>query len=571
MTTTPGTTLALAAGLALAILAHAGSAAAQTPLLDLQTSDGSEVATIHTDSVRLLVPLHLLTGGIRFPDGSVLSSAPAATGGTAAGADSTSEATAGTVVARDADGGFAAGPVLFTSETDDTPLLTQATGAGSAAVFQVNNAGSTAASVFTSNSGSGDAIHAWNVGTGSAGEFRASNSANDSTALVVSTAGGGNAGAFDVQNVSSAASAVYAGTQGTGAAVFGHTDGSGWAGYFRVSGQNANSRPALYAVTRGDGQAGQFEMDNASSVAPALQAITRGDGPAMEAWSDGTGPSIFGYAAAGGTAGRFEVNNTSTSNPALEATTNGSAPALHVTSDGSAEAALFEMSNTSSDSPALLARTDGTGAALEAYSGDSGPAAFIEGVGPGHPALHVNAEHYQVSDILLATTGHIPVFRVDLNGTVYADGFDSGGADLAESFAVEGRRDTYEPGDVMAISTHTDRTMELASEPYSTRVAGVYATKPGVLLSQHGVDGAPEHEVPVGVVGVVPTKVTLEGGPIRRGDLLVTSSTHGHAMRAEPVLVNGVEIYPTGAILGKALEPFDGPKPGTIQVLVNVK
>ena len=71
--------------------------------------------------------------------------------------------------------------------------------------------------------------------------------------------------------------------------------------------------------------------------------------------------------------------------------------------------------------------------------------------------------------------------------------------------------------------------------------------------------------VPMGVVGVIPTKVTGENGPIRRGDLLVTSSTPGHAMKADR---EKVEI---GMVIGKALEDFDGSGNGLIKVLVNVK
>jgi hypothetical protein len=42
-------------------------------------------------------------------------------------------------------------------------------------------------------------------------------------------------------------------------------------------------------------------------------------------------------------------------------------------------------------------------------------------------------------------------------------------------------------------------------------------------------------------------------------------------MKAEPVMVDGVPIYPTGTILGKALAPFECPGTGVIEVLVNVK
>ncbi len=76
-----------------------------------------------------------------------------------------------------------------------------------------------------------------------------------------------------------------------------------------------------------------------------------------------------------------------------------------------------------------------------------------------------------------------------------------------------------------------------------------------------------DHRVPVALVGTVPVKVVAENGPIHPGDLLTTSSTTGHAMRAEPVMVQGVAVYPTGAIIGKALESLAAGS-GVIQVLL---
>ena len=129
---------------------------------------------------------------------------------------------------------------------------------------------------------------------------------------------------------------------------------------------------------------------------------------------------------------------------------------------------------------------------------------------------------------------------------------------------MEGKISSYEPGDVLVISTTSDRTVELSSEPGSTLVAGVYATKPGMLLSARHIDEDHSDLVPMGVVGVIPTKVSTENGAIRRGDLLVTSSTPGHAMRAG-------DNPRTGSVIGKALENFDGKGTGLIEVLVNVK
>jgi len=52
------------------------------------------------------------------------------------------------------------------------------------------------------------------------------------------------------------------------------------------------------------------------------------------------------------------------------------------------------------------------------------------------------------------------------------------------------------------------------------------------------------------MIGIVPCKVSAENGPIARGDLLVTSSTPGHAMKGTD------RPQMTGAIVGKALEPL---------------
>jgi hypothetical protein len=165
--------------------------------------------------------------------------------------------------------------------------------------------------------------------------------------------------------------------------------------------------------------------------------------------------------------------------------------------------------------------------------------------------------------------GNSVVFRVRNNGNVTADGaFTGGGADYADLMAVSGKRSSYEPGDVLAIGP--DGKLVKATSPYDTALAGVYSTQPAFLGDPLGTEGEElrnDNRVPVALTGIVPVKVSDENGAIRPGDLLTTSSTPGHAMKAEPVMVQGVAIYPTGAILGKALEPLDAGS-GTIQVLI---
>ncbi|WP_342088122.1 hypothetical protein [Dyadobacter sp. OTU695] len=160
----------------------------------------------------------------------------------------------------------------------------------------------------------------------------------------------------------------------------------------------------------------------------------------------------------------------------------------------------------------------------------------------------------------------VNVVRISKTGVGFFNGgTQNSGADIAESFDVLSEVSDYEPGDVLSIATSRDRTIEKSAGAYSDLVLGVYATKPGVLLTEENIDSDLTGKVPMGVVGVIPTKVCGEGGMIRRGDLLVTSSIPGVAMKADKGRVQA------GQVLGKALQNFDGNGVGKINVFVNVK
>jgi hypothetical protein len=61
----------------------------------------------------------------------------------------------------------------------------------------------------------------------------------------------------------------------------------------------------------------------------------------------------------------------------------------------------------------------------------------------------------------------------------------------------------------------------------------------------------------VATTGRVKVKVDASRGPIRIGDLLVTSDVEGLAMKSEPVALGGRKIHSPGTIIGKALEPLE--------------
>jgi len=153
-------------------------------------------------------------------------------------------------------------------------------------------------------------------------------------------------------------------------------------------------------------------------------------------------------------------------------------------------------------------------------------------------------------------------FHVADNGEVYADGaFNGGGSAMA---ALLPAADGLQPGDVLVVGV--DGRLTRSTSANQAQVVGVYAGKAGF------VGGAEDGEdttgrVPLAVAGVVSVKVSAENGAIAPGDLLVTSATPGHAMKASAVTVDGITFYPSGVLLGKALGTLEG---GTGEILMLV-
>jgi hypothetical protein len=156
-------------------------------------------------------------------------------------------------------------------------------------------------------------------------------------------------------------------------------------------------------------------------------------------------------------------------------------------------------------------------------------------------------------------------FTGDAAGTVQTTAWTGVlcGGDYAEAVDAKGSRKAYGPGDVLVIGDGSDGEVQRSVAPYSTMVAGIFATKPGVIGRRQSLVKDAE-EIPMAMVGIVPTKVTAENGPIHRGDLLVTSSATGYAMKGtdrERML---------GAVIGKAMGNLDSGT-GVIEVLVTLQ
>jgi hypothetical protein len=138
------------------------------------------------------------------------------------------------------------------------------------------------------------------------------------------------------------------------------------------------------------------------------------------------------------------------------------------------------------------------------------------------------------------------------------------GGDYAESVDVSGDRKDYEPGDVLIIDPDNPDGFKKSVHPYSTEVAGIYSTKPGVVGRKSRDAEKLRTEIPMAMVGIVPTKVSAENGPIKRGDLLVTSAIVGYAMKGTD------RSLMLGAIVGKALRSLNSGT-GVIDVLITLQ
>lgn len=133
------------------------------------------------------------------------------------------------------------------------------------------------------------------------------------------------------------------------------------------------------------------------------------------------------------------------------------------------------------------------------------------------------------------------------------------GADCAEDFDVA-QPAGVDPGTVVVLDD--DGRVEASRKPYDRRVAGVVSGageyEPSLVLDRQ--EGRPDR-LPVALMGKVYCKVDARYAAIEVGDLLTTSETLGHAMRA------GDPARAFGAVIGKALRSLSAGQ-GMIPVLV---
>ncbi|HET6976394.1 MAG TPA: hypothetical protein VFI24_08730 [Pyrinomonadaceae bacterium] len=156
-----------------------------------------------------------------------------------------------------------------------------------------------------------------------------------------------------------------------------------------------------------------------------------------------------------------------------------------------------------------------------------------------------------------------PQKTLDVNGDINAVGTITAGViqakyqDVAEW--VESSQELG-AGTVVVLDPNKNNQVVASTQSYDSSVAGVISLKPGITLGEHS-----ESRVLVATTGRVKVRVDASNGPIKIGDLLVTSDKEGVAMKSMPVEFGGVRMHRPGTLIGKALEPL---AQGTGEILV---
>lgn len=187
----------------------------------------------------------------------------------------------------------------------------------------------------------------------------------------------------------------------------------------------------------------------------------------------------------------------------------------------------------------------------QTWAGVTGIASDPVGIGPG-----VWAESQGKGPGIVAIGNPAGQFRGDVEVT---GDLRLMNADCAEDFDISGTEE-ISPGTVMVIDDES--ALYPSQQAYDKRVAGVISGagggRPAIILDKRDANN---NRLPIGLVGKVYCKVDAQYSPIEVGDLLTTSPTPGHAMKAADPL------KAFGSVIGKSLRPLKGGK-GLIPILI---
>jgi hypothetical protein len=219
---------------------------------------------------------------------------------------------------------------------------------------------------------------------------------------------------------------------------------------------------------------------------------------------------------------------------------------------------LFAPSATSFDAATAVIHLDAGGSNIFVRSGDAKNRIQLDG-GNGNIWLGGNGAD---GDLVIFPSSATKTGGTD-EATIHLDG-EAGditlkNADCAEEFDITSEAE-IEAGTVMVLDG--EGALRESTEAYDKKVAGVLSGagkyRPGIVLDRQD---SSTNRRPLALVGKVYCKVDADCSPLEVGDLLTTSPTPGHAMKA----ADPVRAF--GAVIGKALRPLKEGR-GLIPILV---
>ncbi len=187
---------------------------------------------------------------------------------------------------------------------------------------------------------------------------------------------------------------------------------------------------------------------------------------------------------------------------------------------------------------------------------------LVAGPGNGPPG--------SLSGIAVNRSGNVGVGTTDPQAKLHVIGTTrtsvltiTGGADIAEPFPM--KEDALEKGSVVVIDDAHPGRLKRSVSAYDKRVAGIVSgangINAGISLRQEGVMDEGQN---VALSGRVYVRADASGGAIQPGDMLTTSDTPGHAMKA------GDPARAQGAVIGKAMSSLEEGR-GLVLVLVTLQ
>ncbi|MHC5109222.1 MAG: hypothetical protein ACYTHJ_05025 [Planctomycetota bacterium] len=311
---------------------------------------------------------------------------------------------------------------------------------------------------------------------------------------------------------------------------------------------------AAYFSAVGQGSAIHAESDNQRTI----YARNSGGGSAVYASSNGSG----GVAAYCSLDGGYGVKGTASSSGSSSSTRGGWFVATNGTAGigVEAEGKAYGVKATSSNTSGIAIRGDATGAESYGLYGTS-PWVGVYGSSAhdaGRFTGRLRVRKYGTTDT---------IFLVDNDGMTKVDVLQIlGGADLSEQFDVNEDEGEVKPGMVVSIDPDNAGELMVSRAAYDRKVAGIVSgaggIKTGMVMGQDGTVADGDH--PVALTGRVYVWADASQAAIEPGDLLTTSDTPGHAMKATDYQ------RAHGATLGKAMTSLPAGR-GLVLVLVSLQ